>query len=70
MIVLRLHQNGRLAALRSYDEPLVLLAGGADKKLPWEPMIAVALEKCRHIVAFGRDGDIVVNAVKENRRES
>ena len=54
-----------LAALRSYDEPLVLLAGGADKKLPWEPMIAVALEKCRHIVAFGRDGDLVVNAVKK-----
>jgi len=54
-----------LAALHSYDEPLVLLAGGADKKLPWEPMIAVALEKCRHIVAFGRDGDLVVHAVKK-----
>lgn len=54
-----------LAALRSYTEPLILLAGGADKKLPWEPMIAVALEKCRHIVAFGRDGDVVVQAVRK-----
>ncbi|MDX1996000.1 MAG: UDP-N-acetylmuramoyl-L-alanine--D-glutamate ligase [bacterium] len=54
-----------LAALRSYEEPLVLLAGGADKKLSWDEMIALALRKCRHIVAFGRDGDIVVNTVKK-----
>lgn len=54
-----------LAALRSYTEPLILLAGGADKALPWEPMIAVALEQCRHIVAFGRDGDKVVQAVRK-----
>ncbi|MBC7869321.1 MAG: UDP-N-acetylmuramoyl-L-alanine--D-glutamate ligase [Chitinophagaceae bacterium] len=54
-----------LAALRSYTEPLVLLAGGADKKLPWDDMILLAMRKCRHIVAFGRDGDIVVNTVKK-----
>jgi len=54
-----------LAALRSYTEPLVLLAGGADKKLPWNDMILLAMRKCRHIVAFGRDGDIVVNTVKK-----
>ncbi|HEX2620526.1 MAG TPA: UDP-N-acetylmuramoyl-L-alanine--D-glutamate ligase [Phototrophicaceae bacterium] len=54
-----------LAALRSYDEPIVLLAGGADKKLPWQDMIALALQKTRHIIAFGRDGDIVVNTVRE-----
>lgn len=54
-----------IAALNSYDEPLVLLAGGADKKLSWEEMVALALRKTRHIVAFGRDGDIVVNLVKQ-----
>ncbi len=54
-----------LAALRSYSEPLVLLAGGADKKLPWGEMIALALTKCRHIIAFGRDGDIVVENVRQ-----
>jgi UDP-N-acetylmuramoylalanine--D-glutamate ligase len=53
-----------VAALRSFEEPLVLLAGGADKKLPWDDMVALALYKCRHIVAFGRDGDIVVEIVK------
>jgi UDP-N-acetylmuramoylalanine--D-glutamate ligase len=55
-----------LAALKSYTEPLVLLAGGADKKLPWDDMILLALQKTRHIIAFGRDGDIVVNTVKKH----
>ena len=46
-----------LAALASYDEPLVLLIGGADKDLPWEAAISFALRKARHIVVFGDDGD-------------
>ena len=46
-----------LAALASYEEPLVLLIGGADKDLPWEPAIQFALRKARHIVVFGKDGD-------------
>jgi len=54
-----------VAALRSYNEPLILLAGGADKKLSWNDMILLALHKTRHIFAFGRDGDIVVETVKK-----
>ena len=46
-----------LAALASYDEPLVLLVGGADKNLPWETAIRLARQKARHIVVFGKDGD-------------
>ncbi len=46
-----------LAALASYDEPLVLLIGGADKDLPWETALQFALQKARHIIAFGEDGD-------------
>lgn len=45
-----------LAALSSYEEPLVLLIGGADKDLPWEAAIHYALRKARHIIVFGRDG--------------
>ena len=45
-----------LAALASYDEPLVLLIGGADKDLPWEAALQYALRKARHIIVFGRDG--------------
>lgn len=45
-----------LAALSSYEEPLVLLIGGADKDLPWEAAIHYALRKARHIIIFGKDG--------------
>ncbi len=54
-----------LAALRSYDEPLVLLLGGADKKLPWAEMLQLAYQKSRHIVAFGGSaGDLVEQTMK------
>jgi UDP-N-acetylmuramoylalanine--D-glutamate ligase len=55
-----------LAALRSYDEPLVLLLGGADKQLPWEDMLAVAVRKARAIVAFGGSAADVVERVAAN----
>ena len=45
-----------IAALRSYDAPIVLLAGGRDKKLPWDDMVALATQKCRAVVAFGEYG--------------
>ena len=53
-----------LAALRSYSEPLVLLLGGRDKKLPWELMLSLALVKSRKIIAFGEFGEGIVQVVK------
>ncbi|MFW5708723.1 MAG: UDP-N-acetylmuramoyl-L-alanine--D-glutamate ligase [Chloroflexota bacterium] len=53
-----------VAALNSFEEPLILLAGGADKNLSWGDMVALALRKARHIIAFGRAGDLVVEAAK------
>jgi UDP-N-acetylmuramoylalanine--D-glutamate ligase len=54
-----------MAALNSYSEPLILLLGGADKKLPWGEMMAAALMKSRQIICFGRDGDIAVEAARK-----
>jgi UDP-N-acetylmuramoylalanine--D-glutamate ligase len=53
-----------VAALRSYDEPLVLLAGGKDKNLPWEDMLRLALQKTRHIIAFGHAGGQIAEKVR------
>ena len=52
-----------VAALHSYHEPLVLLLGGRDKKLPWDDMIRLALSKARHIIAFGEAADLVVEVI-------
>jgi len=53
-----------LAALRSFEEPLVLLLGGRDKKLPWEQMLLLALGKTRQIIAFGEFAPGIVEAVQ------
>jgi len=45
-----------VAALKSFEEPLVLLLGGADKDLPWEEAAHLALQKSRHIILFGKAG--------------
>ena len=46
-----------LAALRSFDEPLVTLIGGADKDLKWDKAVSLALRKSRHVIIFGKEGE-------------
>ncbi len=48
-----------VAALRSFAEPIVLLAGGRDKKLPWEEFAREAARRVRHVVAFGEAAPLV-----------
>jgi UDP-N-acetylmuramoylalanine--D-glutamate ligase len=56
-----------VAALNSFDEPIVLLAGGKDKNLPWEEMAALTVKKVRHIVIFGEAAPKIERAVREAR---
>jgi len=45
-----------LAGLRSFNEPVVLLLGGRDKKLPLDEMVDEAAKRCRAVVCFGESG--------------
>jgi UDP-N-acetylmuramoylalanine--D-glutamate ligase len=42
-----------IAAIYSFDEPLVLLAGGRDKNLPWEEFATLARQRVDHLILFG-----------------
>jgi UDP-N-acetylmuramoylalanine--D-glutamate ligase len=42
-----------MAAIRCFDEPIVLLLGGRDKDLPWESLMQLASERVDHLVLFG-----------------
>lgn len=42
-----------MAAIRAFDEPIVLLLGGRDKDLPWEDLIRLINERVDHVVLFG-----------------
>jgi len=48
-----------LAALRSFDEPLVLLAGGRDKDLPWQEFAETVVRRVRVMILFGEAGDLI-----------
>jgi UDP-N-acetylmuramoylalanine--D-glutamate ligase len=58
-----------VAALRSFDEPIVLLAGGRDKHLPWDEAAALMLEKARHIILFGEAAPLIDRAIAEAKKE-
>ena len=51
-----------MADIRSFDEPLVLLAGGRDKNLPWEDFAALARQRVDHLVVFGEAADNILRA--------
>jgi UDP-N-acetylmuramoylalanine--D-glutamate ligase len=54
-----------VAALRSFEEPIVLLAGGRDKELPWDGFAEETVRRVRQVIAFGEAGPMIARAVEE-----
>jgi UDP-N-acetylmuramoylalanine--D-glutamate ligase len=54
-----------IAAIRSFDEPLVLLAGGRDKNLPWEDFAALVCQRVDHLILFGEAAGKIGQAVEQ-----
>jgi len=54
-----------LAAIRSFDEPLVLLLGGRDKNLPWIDLIEVIQERVRLVILFGEASEMINQTFKK-----
>lgn len=48
-----------MAAIRSFDEPIVLLAGGKDKHLPWDDWAALVAQKVRQVIVFGQAAGLI-----------
>jgi UDP-N-acetylmuramoylalanine--D-glutamate ligase len=53
-----------IAALRAYDEPLVLIAGGRDKHLPMGEWASLIARRVRHVVLLGEMSQLVAGALK------
>jgi UDP-N-acetylmuramoylalanine--D-glutamate ligase len=54
-----------IAAIQSFEEPLVLLLGGRDKDLPWDNLAEVVHQKVDHVILFGEAADIIEQALNE-----
>ena len=59
-----------VAALQSFSEPVVLLAGGQDKDLPWVEFARVVHFQVRHVILFGEAAEIIERALAETDGES
>lgn len=53
-----------MAGMRSFDRPIVLLAGGKDKDLPLEAWAVEAARRCSAIVLFGAAAQLLEDAFK------
>ncbi len=52
-----------IAALYSFSEPIVLLAGGYDKNLPWEEAARLMLHRTRQIILFGEAAELIAGEI-------
>jgi UDP-N-acetylmuramoylalanine--D-glutamate ligase len=55
--------KGSIAALNSFHEPLVLLAGGRDKNLPWQDFSQLVLNRVRYLILFGEAADLIEDSL-------
>jgi len=53
-----------IAAIRSFDEPLVLLLGGRDKNLPWDELAVLVRQRVDHVVLFGEAAGLIGQAIE------
>jgi UDP-N-acetylmuramoylalanine--D-glutamate ligase len=52
-----------IAAIRAFDEPIVLMLGGRDKDLPWEELMQLVNERVDHVVTFGEAAEKIQKTV-------
>jgi UDP-N-acetylmuramoylalanine--D-glutamate ligase len=53
-----------VAGLRSFSEPIVLLLGGREKRLPLDMLQELGRERCRAVICFGESGKLFHEAMR------
>jgi UDP-N-acetylmuramoylalanine--D-glutamate ligase len=57
-----------LAALASYDEPLILLAGGKDKNMVWDAWTKQVAKQVKHVILFGALADMLMDRLEQEKK--
>lgn len=53
-----------IAGLNSFSEPVVLLLGGREKRLPLDGLQKSVRERCRSVICFGESGPVFEEALR------
>ncbi len=57
-----------MAALRSFDQKLIVIMGGYDKNIPYEPLIDPIFEHIKTLILTGQTADKIYELVKNDGR--
>lgn len=55
-----------IAALESFAEPLILLAGGYDKDLPWNDAADLIHQRAKAVLLFGQAAELIETALQNS----
>ena len=55
-----------IAGLRSFEQKVILIAGGYDKKIPYEPLAPEILQHVKTLILMGATGPRIEKAVREH----
>ncbi|MDM8528444.1 UDP-N-acetylmuramoyl-L-alanine--D-glutamate ligase [Anaerolineales bacterium HSG24] len=58
-----------IMALRAFDRPIVLIAGGRDKHLSWEETARVIIHKATHVILFGEARDMIAQVITKTGQD-
>ena len=59
-----------IAAINSFSEPMILLAGGKDKDLPWDDFADLVCSRVKDLILFGEAAGIISEALSRYKKES
>ena len=59
-----------LAGIYAFDEPIILIAGGYDKNISYEPLAKPILDKVSKLILFGATRDKIYDAVMNECRNT
>lgn len=55
-----------IAGLKAQTQKIIMLAGGYDKKIPFEPMVPYVLEKVKYLILTGATAEKIREAIVSN----
>jgi len=59
--------EGAITALNAFDKPIILIAGGYDKNLPFDKMAEKIIEKTKAVILIGQTAHTIAEAIDEKR---
>jgi UDP-N-acetylmuramoylalanine--D-glutamate ligase len=55
-----------IAAINAFDEPVILIAGGYDKKLPFDELGKVISQKCKTVFLIGQTAEKIKSSINKS----